>query len=111
VGPTGEPLPRQFPGPAPLTPATIPCGQRVAPVPADWANPTWQALRFQPTDALRFSYQFESSGTGPASRFIVSATTDSDCDGITAVYRMTGSVTASGNVQGLSSLAVENEGE
>ena len=70
-------LPTGKVGPTPATPCCKQPDQKCPPTPADWADPTWQALEFQIDEPMRFQYSYESDGK------IVTATATGDlaCDG------------------------------
>lgn len=92
VSAAGQFLPFQFPASVGLTPATIPCGERAAPNPADWEQPTWQDLYFSLRDPHYFSYQFDSAGEGADATFTASAFGDLDCDGQLSTFVREGRV-------------------
>lgn len=98
-----------FPQSVPLTPSQIPCGEKAPIVPSDWRHPTWEALRFQPLDAMRYSYQFDSSGVGLTATFTAAAFGDLDCDGVYSTFLRIGSVNAGNEVRGGPGLLIENE--
>lgn len=56
-------------------PATIPVQTKAT---VDWASAStnWAAIRFQPADALSFSYNVRSGGTGTSSTAFISASAD-----------------------------------
>ena len=81
-GPTGAPIPNQFPGsvgPMP-SPATI-GPQKVETGIALWdAQPSWVALNFAIEDAHYFAYQYRSDGQDNASNFTAYAFGNLDGD-------------------------------
>jgi hypothetical protein len=105
----GDVVSDRFPESVPLTPSQIPCGEKAPVVRSDWAHPTWEALTFQPLDAMRYSYQFDSSGIGPTATFTAAAFGDLDCDGVYSTFVRIGSVDARNEVRGGPGLLVEDE--
>jgi type IV pilus assembly protein PilA len=81
-GPTGAPIPNQFPGsvgPMP-NPATL-GPQKVVTGVALWdAQPSWMALNFAFEDAHYFAYQYRSDGQNNASTFTAYAFGNLDGD-------------------------------
>ncbi len=57
-------------------------------------------MGFSEPSPHRFSYKFESSGSGTSATFTVTALGDTDCDGEERHYEIVGTVDASGNVLG-----------
>jgi hypothetical protein len=91
VTPNGTMLPPQFPASVGRTPAEVPCDQTL-PNPDDWERPTWQALNFALSDPHRYSYQFDSAGTGDDAYFTAYAFGDLDCDGDLSTFERGGRV-------------------
>jgi hypothetical protein len=91
--PDGTPINR-LPVSAPLTPATVPCGEPTPVTAETWSHPTWRALRFDPTDPVRYSYQFDSYGTHIGATFTISAFGDIDCDGTYSTFQRMGTTTS-----------------
>ena len=81
-GPTGAPIPNQFPGsvgPMP-SPATLGPQKVVTDVELWDAQPSWVALNFAIEDAHYFAYQYRSDGQNNASNFTAYAFGNLDGD-------------------------------
>jgi len=93
VDPSGNPLPRQFPGFAGPTPVagccTGPVGNCTGGDP-DWTDPAWQALHFSMHHDHYYTYEFYSSRNGDDSVFTATARGDLDCDGNRSHYEWFG---------------------
>ena len=101
VDAAGNALAQHFPASAPLTPSEIPCGVAAEPLPEDWAaSPSWATLNFEVREPHRYSYQFDSEGTGVGATFTASAFGDVDCDGIYSTFIRVGEVTSENEVRG-----------
>ncbi len=79
-----------LPGPAPLTPATVPRGVLMIEPPGTWDHPTWKALTFEPLannapHAFAFGYDREDT------RFMAHAHGDLDGDGNVSTFELRGS--------------------
>jgi len=126
VGADGTRLPCQFPASTGPTPAGSCCNAKGGPDrdgddrcdvdPNAWNTPTWSALSFQMADQHYFVYTFESSGTGSAAKFAVSAYADLDCDGVMSTFQRLGfadPAMTDGDcaLQGQAAFYVENETE
>lgn len=66
----------------------VDCGRRIT----AWDGPTWRALEFTQVDRHRYSFQYDSSGSGASAQFTASAFGDLDCDGLTSTFVRFGSV-------------------
>jgi type IV pilus assembly protein PilA len=110
---TGSIVAKQFPTTAPQTPAAgVCCGSvsaKCAPNGAFWTAPTWHALNFSVDDPFYYSYAVSSSGTDTASKVVVGAYGDLNCDTVTSTYERMGSVDAHFNVTGGSGLYIVND--
>ena len=97
----------QFPDSQDLTPAAVPRGHKEDANPADWAQPTWQALNFSVSDPHYYSYQYYApSGT---SGFYGVACGDLDGDGFLSTFYRGGTVIDGGEVRGFAGIARINE--
>jgi len=90
----------QFPGSAPLTPATIPGALPVRDSITTWNHPTWHALSFELSDPHYYSYQYESSGAGPGAQFTARAVGDLDGDGDRSTFERAGGLDSHRQMQG-----------
>jgi len=81
-GPTGAPIPNQFPGSVGPMPSPAAIGpQKVETGIAVWdAQPSWVALNFAIEDPHYFSYQYRSDGQNNASNFTAYAFGNLDGD-------------------------------
>lgn len=85
----GRKLDCQFPASVGWSHDALPCGlpgQQYAAEPQRWSVATWTALAFAMSDAHRFRYKVDSSGTLAAARFTATAEGDPDCDGTPEVF-------------------------
>lgn len=78
---------QSFPASTPLHPE-LGCRRRES----TWEEPTWEALQFRIVDPHRFSFQYDSSGSGASAQFTASAFGDLDCDGVASTFVRFGSV-------------------
>jgi len=91
-----KPPPEAFPPSAPLTPAEVPRGDRVADPPGTWNHLTWAALGFSMPHEHYFCFAFESN-RGPArSTFVARAHGDLDGDGERSTFELRGEATIEG---------------
>ncbi|HEU5060296.1 MAG TPA: prepilin-type N-terminal cleavage/methylation domain-containing protein [Kofleriaceae bacterium] len=104
------PIDAQFPLSAAASPAVSCCtfGGKCPPNPADWADPTWQALLFSMDDPHYYQYQFISSGIGDDAEFTAQAIGNLDCDGDFSTFSMYGEAEP-GRVVGAAAQYRENE--
>jgi hypothetical protein len=70
-----------FPPPAPLTPASIPRGERVVAPPDAWSHLSWRALGFSMPGAQAYAYRFDSALDPGSLVFSFAATAHGDLDG------------------------------
>ncbi len=94
-----QPLPRQFPTTQALTPAGGCCAggnTKCAPNGANWATPTWLALKFSMDEPHYYSYSFTSAGTGMTATLTSHAEGDLDCDGVLGTFEASGSAVSDG---------------
>ena len=105
-----QPLDAQFPASAPASPAVSCCtlGGKCPPNPADWADPTWQALLYSMDDPHYYQYQFISSGLGDDAEFTAEAIGNLDCDAEFSTFSMYGEAEP-GRVVGAAAQHRENE--
>jgi type IV pilus assembly protein PilA len=105
---SGVIVPKQFPAPTTITPATSCCSGtagKCSPLNSNWAtNNTWHALNFSVDDPHYYQYVYASAGTDTASQFTARAHGDLNCDGILSTFERIGSVDPTGNVNGGSGL-------
>ncbi len=97
---TGDRAPCQFPpGEIRSTLAASCCDERVNlpgtnlcdPSKMEWNRTLWHALgRFQLRDPHGFIYEYKATGTFGDARFVVSAYSDLDCDGVISTFRFEG---------------------
>jgi hypothetical protein len=106
----GKPLPMAFPPPAPLTPASIPRGDRVVDPDGTWDHLTWASLGFSINHAHYFSFAFDSTNGPAQSSFVARAHGDLDGDGERSTFEMRGEATVQG-AQVLPGLLVDREVE
>jgi prepilin-type N-terminal cleavage/methylation domain-containing protein len=103
--------PRQFPGPAPLTPFPVPSGHRVQDAPGAWNQETWQALNFSMTKPHYYSYEYRAEGTNLDAKFTARALGDLDGDVTFSTFERAGRVNENLEVEGTSGLWMSNETE
>ncbi len=89
-----------FPFTAPRTPASVPAACTIDPA-GTWATPSWLQLRFAfgPGESHRYSYQFDSVGSGSSAYFTARAIGDLDGDGIFSTFEVAGVSVADGGVE------------
>lgn len=88
---SGGLLQPQFPVDEALTPTAIPSGIEV--VTTDWwGSQTWIALSFGVNDPHRYSYQYNSTGTGNDAQFTASAFGDLSGDDLYSTFVRFGSI-------------------
>jgi type II secretory pathway pseudopilin PulG len=86
-------VPHAYPDSAPLTPATVPRGERVVDAPGTWDHGSWTDLGFRPTAEgvpHAFSFQFDSVKAPARSTFRAAAHGDLDGDGTLSTFALTG---------------------
>ena len=107
---------KQFPGYT-LTPANeiaAPCcsgpGNKCAPSPAVYDDPTWVVLNFNIPDPHNFMPVYGSAATGTQAVFTAQAFGDLDCDGTFSTFQRQGQVSpTSGDVQASGAAYVDKE--
>lgn len=82
-------LQRRFPNTIGPTPATVPPGIKVLVLATAWDVPEWQALNFQISDPIVYSYAFTSSGVGLTAFATMWAMGDLDGDGNVSQFSRT----------------------
>jgi hypothetical protein len=100
-----------MPGSAPLTPATVPCGEAVAVESVDWSHPTWRAIHFPPDHPFRYSFEYTSQGTGEGASFRITAYGDLDCDGVLSTFVRHGRGLRGGRIDGTMESEITNGDE
>ncbi|HEY7954303.1 MAG: type IV pilin protein [Polyangia bacterium] len=106
---------KQFPGEgATITAPTANscCGQpgdKCAPAPSNFDNPTWASLNFSVDDPFYFWYTYASTGTDTGAAFTATANGNLDCDSTYSTFSRVGSVMADRSVTGGSGLFTNNE--
>ena len=102
----GNSIAKMFPS-APTTnptPALHACcgqtGDKCAPAPTNFADPTWSALNFSVDDPFYFSYQYNSAGTETGANFQAYAFGDLDCDSIYSTFMRGGRGDTQNSVSG-----------
>ncbi len=60
------------------------------PAKMEWNRTLWLGLRFQPTEAHAYVYEYKASGTLAAAKYELSAYGDLDCDGVYSTFRFIG---------------------
>ncbi len=108
----GNTIAQQFPGTTGWTPAAPPPASKMAPNPALWSTPEWQALNFSVDDAIRYAYNNVTSGTDSTAKAQLQAAGDLNGNTVTSFFerRCIGVVNGAENgVQGSSALYVLNE--
>ena len=65
----------------PKTPCCAQAGKRCAPDPKAWQSSTWSTLGFSIDEPHLFQYRVQIEGSGAATRYVVEARGDLDCDG------------------------------
>lgn len=96
----GVAIPPQFPATVTVTPGVTCCAggiERCTPNPADWNDPTWQALQYSMEDPHYFRYEFISAGVSVDAAFTARAFGDLDCDGVLSTFTAQGEVQFLGN--------------
>jgi type II secretory pathway pseudopilin PulG len=90
AGAAGKSCANAFPGPAPLTPESVPRGKpAVDAEPDPWQHPTWRALDFRASPpGVAHSFSFQLDRTGDA--FVAHAHGDLDGDGTTSTFEIRG---------------------
>ena len=87
----GQLMNARFPTSTPLKPQPVPYGRGV--YTDDWLDvPTWAGLHFNISDPHRFSYQYDSSGSGNDAQFTATAQADLDYDGELSTFVRFGTV-------------------
>ncbi len=103
-----------FPRSTGWTPSRGCCGQpgdKCAPDPKAWKDPTWQALGFSVDDPHHYQYRVTSDGKGRKARIVVEARGDLDCDGKFSSFKRTGTIGEDGAISGGSGLEIHDEME
>jgi hypothetical protein len=108
----GNVLPWAFPITTALTPTSGACSSyangKCPSKPLDWADASWQRLRFQIKDPHYFMYQFVSDGDGDTATFTAGAYADLDANGTYSTFERTAKI-AEKSVQGSPDLFIDNE--
>lgn len=78
-----------LPGPAPLTPSSVPRGVMVIDAPGTWDHPTWKALAFEPL-ANAAPHSFSFGYDREESKFSAHAHGDLDGDGNVSTFEVRG---------------------
>lgn len=108
----GSILEKQFPistVPHPAGKCCLHPGEKCAPDPAVWDNPTWRALNFSVDDPHYFQYLHTSAGTGSTATFAAAAFGDLDCDSIFSTFSRSGRVLTDLSVSGGAGLFIQND--
>lgn len=79
-----------------------------SPDPARWTVPPFSQLGFTVPGLSRFTYDFESHGSGASAEFTITASADYDCDAALRVYSIHGSVASDGTVVGAATVMVDD---
>jgi hypothetical protein len=79
-----------YPATVGLTPAEVPCGQRVTDPPGTWDHPTWRELQFGFSVPHAFSFAYESHNAPGLARFRARAHGDLDADGLSSTFALSG---------------------
>lgn len=106
-----KPLPEAFPPAAPLTPAEVPRGRRVADAPGTWDHLTWAALGFSIPYEHYFSFSFESANSSDLASFLAQAHGDLDGDGERSTFEVRGQTTIDQGPRLLPGLFIDREVE
>jgi type IV pilus assembly protein PilA len=110
---SGNILPKQFPNTVAASPALRSCcgqpGDKCAPNPANFTDPSWAALNFSVDDPFYYSYQYNSTGTDTGASFQAWAFGDLDCDTTLSTFERSGSVMSDRSVSGGSGLFSNND--
>jgi len=97
-----------LPGPAPLTPPSVPRGTRMSDPPGAWDHPTWKALEFSFDSSHAYSFAFDSEKTPEQAKWVARAHGDLDGDGTRSTLSIDGSFRP-GSPAELSAMDVQNE--
>jgi type IV pilus assembly protein PilA len=108
---------KQFPTPVAWTPGQGSCcagpGNKCAPNPALWTDPTWQALNFGMDDPSYYSYQAAAGvGTGSVvgNSYNLQASGDLTCDGVNfSLFQRTATVAPGFGITGGGGLYTVND--
>jgi hypothetical protein len=76
-----------------------------------WEQPAWKILEFRLEAPFYYQYSYRSEGEGLGARFVVRAEGDLNCNGVTSVLEIGGSVDSSGHVVGERRVRRTREGE
>jgi prepilin-type N-terminal cleavage/methylation domain-containing protein len=112
ASPSGVVISKQFPGAAPLTPATLCGANKCQPNPPIWQTPAWQALNFEVRGPHYYSYRTVAvTGTGQAvgDQYDVEAVGDLDGNGVSSLFRRSATVAADHSIHGGAGLYTNNE--
>lgn len=102
-------IPPQFPSSAGPTPATVAAGIRVTDAVGTWDVATWQSLDFAIADPHYYSYEYESTGVGTASRFTARALGDLDGDGNRSTFERAGGLNTQNEMFGSPGIYMNSE--
>ncbi len=84
--------------------------QVCGPEPDIWtSNHPWDQIGFAPAGYFHYSYEFTPAADGRS--FQIDASADLNCDGIFSVYRLVGTLNASGGFDGIDRVTITNPGE
>ena len=106
----GRPPAAAYPASAPLTPETVPKGERVTDPKGTWDHPTWQELEFSFTVPHSYSFAFESENGPEQAKFTARANGDLDGDGLLSLFQISGQ-SAVGKEPGVHPLEIDREVE
>lgn len=92
----------QFPVSVTSTPNQTACNgtssKKIAPQPAFWKNPSWEALNFAVDDPFMYQYDYISVGEGTAAEFTAGAHGDLNCDGVLSTFERVGGIDEENNI-------------
>ena len=97
-----------LPDAVPLTPATVPRGNRVKDPPGTWDHPSWRKLEFGFDSAHAYSFAFDAERTPELAKFRARAHGDLDGDAILSTIEIEGTYSAGGATT-LSPMDVQHE--
>lgn len=78
-----------LPSPAPLTPSTVPRGERLEDPPGAWDHPSWKAIAFRPVpEGMSHRYAFAIDERAPGADLVARAHGDLDGDGVLSRFEV-----------------------